>query len=145
MKIVDIKSDKMTKIRKKGTIKDWLIVLVLLLDDVAALVLVLVVLWFFKIKISLPVAIALALVFGTFIFIIHKAIIPSLHRKKVTGSEGMIGLEGKVVEPLTPVGVIMVGGEYWKAKSVDEDIVAGEDVEILGLSRLILEVKRKGQ
>ncbi len=120
-------------------------VLVLLLDEVAALVLVLLVLWFFKIRISLPVAIVIALLLGTFVFITHKVIIPSFHKKKVTGSEGMIGLEGEVIEPLTPVGVIQVGGEYWKAKSVGENIAAGEEVEILGLGGLTLMVEPKDQ
>ena len=129
----------------KRTIKDWLIVLVLLLDDAAALVLVLLVVWVLGIKIPLPVMIVVALLLGTFVFIIHKAIIPSLHKKKVTGSEGMIGLEGEVVKSLTPVGVIRVEGEYWKAKSDDEDIAAGEDVEILGLDRLMLTVKLKNR
>jgi len=131
--------------REKGTLKDWLMVLVLLLDEVAALVLILLVLWFLKIRISLPIAIAMALLLGTFAFMTHKVIIPSFHKKKVTGSEGMLGLEGEVVEPLTPVGAIKVGGEYWKAKSVDGDIDAGEDVEILSLNKLTLEVKRKDQ
>jgi len=125
-------------------IKDWLIVGLLLLDEVAALVLVLLVLWFFKIRISFPIVIVIALLLGTFAFITHKVIIPSFHRRKVTGSEGMIGLEGEVVEPLTPFGVVHVEGELWKAKSVeDDDIAAGEDVEILGLQKLTLEVKRK--
>ena len=131
--------------RMKGTIKDWLMVLVLLLDEAVALVLVLLVLWFFRITVSLPVVIGIALALGTSAFITHKVIIPSFHKKKVTGSEGMIGLEGEVIEPLTPVGVIKVEGEYWKAKSVGGDIMAGEDVEILGLNGLILKVKRKGQ
>ena len=129
----------------KKTIKDWLMVLVLLLDEAVALGLVLLVLWFFRISISLPVAIGIALVLGTFAFITHKVIIPSFHKKKVTGSEGMIGIEGEVIEPLTPVGVVRAGGEYWKAKSVAEDIAAGEEVEILGINRLMLTVKRKGQ
>ena len=129
----------------KKTIKDWLIVLVLLLDEAVALGLVLLVLWFFRIRISLPFVIVIALLLGTFVFVTHKVIIPSFHKKKVTGSEGMIGLEGEVIEPLTPVGVIRVGGEYWRAKSVGEDIAAGEDVEILGINRLILTVKRKNR
>ncbi len=129
----------------KRTIKNWLMVLVLLLDDAAALGLVLLVLWVLEIKIPLPVIIFVAILLGTFVFIIHKMIIPSFHKKQVTGSEGMIGLEGEVTRTLTPVGVIRVKGEYWKAKSVGEDIAAGEDVEILGLNGLRLEVKRKGQ
>jgi len=126
------------------SIKDWLIVLVLLLDEVAALVLVLVVLWFFKIRISFEIVIVIALLLGTFVFITHKVIIPSFHKRRVTGSEGMVGLVGEVIEPLAPVGVVRVEGELWKAKAVGEDdIVAGENVEILGLKRLTLEVKRK--
>ena len=129
----------------KRTIKDWLIVGVLLLDEAAALVLVLLVLWLFRIRISLPFVIVIALLLGTLVFITHKVIIPSFHRKKVTGSEGMIGLGGEVIEPLTPVGVIRVEGEYWRAKSITENIAAGEEVEILGLDRLMLTVKRKNR
>ena len=129
----------------KRTIKDWLIVLVLLLDEAAALGLVLLVLWFFRIRISLPIVIVIALLLGTFVFITHKVIIPSFHKKKVTGSEGMIGLEGEVIEPLMPVGVIRTKGEYWKAKAVGENIAVGEEVEILGLDRLMLMVKLKDQ
>ena len=125
------------------SIKDWLLVGLLLLDEVAALVLVLLVLWFFKIRISFEIAIVIALLLGTFVFITHKVIIPSFHKRKVTGSEGMMGLVGEVIEPLAPVGVVRVEGELWKAKSVDDDIAAGEDVEILRLEKLTLEVKRK--
>jgi len=127
----------------KRTIKDWLIVLVLLLDEAVAVVLVLLVLRFLGIKLPLSVAIVIALLLGAFIFITHKVIIPALRKKKVTGSEGMIGLKGEVIEPLTPVGVIIIGGEYWKAKSVGEDIAAGEEVEILRLDGLTLKVRLK--
>ena len=129
----------------KRTLKDWLIVGVLLLDDAAAIALVLLVVWVLDIKIPLPVMIVAALLLGTFAFIIHKAVIPSLHKKKITGSEGMIGLKGTVIGPLRPVGVVMVSGELWKTKSVDEDIEAGEEVEIVGLNGLILMVRLKGQ
>ncbi len=127
------------------TIKGWLLILVLLLDDVAALVLVFLVLWFLGIKVSLPIMIVIALLLGTFIFITHKVIIPSFHKKKVTGSEGMIGLEGEVIEPLMPVGVIRTKGEYWKAKAVGENIAVGEEVEILRVDGLKLMVKLKDQ
>ncbi len=129
----------------KRTIKDWLVILVLLLDDAIALVLVLLVLWVLGIKISLPIIVIIAVLLGTFAFITHKVIIPSFHRKKITGSEGMMGLEGNVVAPLTPVGLIKVGSEYWKAKSIGGNIPAGEDVEVLGINGLTLEVRRKNQ
>ncbi len=129
----------------KRTIKDWLIVLVLLLDEVAALVLVLLVLSVFNIRIPLWVTVVIALLLGGFAFIVHKVIIPSFHKKPVTGSEVMLGLEGTVIESLTPFVVIRIEGEYWKAKSVDGNIAVGGEVEILRLNKLTLEVKCKEQ
>jgi membrane-bound ClpP family serine protease len=137
--------DKVEEEHRRGIVKDWLIVLVALLDDIGALVLILLVLWFFEIEISFTAIVVMAVVLGTIVFIVHRAIIPSLHRRKATGSEGMLGLTAEVVEPLKPRGVVRVAGEYWKAKSVDEDIVAGEAVEVVGLSRLVLEVRRKAR
>ena len=133
----------MTKKDESSNIKVWLIVLVALLDEVAVLAIVFLVLWYFKVKIPLSAIIAIGLVLGTFAFITHRAIVPSLRRKKVTGAEGMVGLTGKVVSSLTPKGVVKIGGEYWQAKSVEGDIEAGEDVEVLEINRLNLEVKRK--
>jgi len=127
----------------RRSVKDWLIVGVLLLDEVVALGLVYLVLWAFKITMPLWFAIVIALLLGTVVFITHKVIIPSFHEEQVTGSEGMIGMEGKVVEPLNPSGSVWVEGELWKAKAVGGDVAAGEDVEILRLKKLTLEVKRK--
>lgn len=123
--------------------KSWLIVLIALLDDVAALVIVFAVLWFFDVEISLWGMIVIGLVFGTFVFIVHRAIVPSLRRKKVTGAEGMVGLTGEVTQSLGLKGVIKIEGEYWKAQSVEGEIGVGEEVEVLGIKGLDLEVKRK--
>lgn len=129
----------------KSNIKDWLKILVLLLDEAAAVVLVLVILWALKIEIPLPIAVFAALLLGGLVFVIHKAVIPTFHKKQITGAEGLIGLEGEVVEPLNPQGVIKIKDEYWKAKSVGENIAVGEEVEILKVDRLTLMVKRKSQ
>ncbi len=135
----------MTEKREISTKKAWLIILVSLVDDIIILAVIILALWYFKVEIPLWAMILIGLVLGGFIFVRTWAVLPSLYRKKVTGAEGMIGLEGEVVEPLTPAGVVRVGGEYWKAKSVGGDIAAGEMVEILGLNRLRLEVRRKEQ
>ena len=127
----------------KSTIKDWLKVLVLLLDEAAAVALVFLVLWILRIEIPLPITVVLALLLGALVFVIHKAVIPTFHKKQVTGAEGLIGLEGEVIKPLTPEGVVRVKGEYWKAKSVGENIAVGEEIEILKLNGLTLTVKRK--
>jgi len=128
---------------KKGIIKDWFVVLVLLLDDAAALALVFLVLWLIGVRIPLWAGIVLGLLLGAVIFIIHKVVLPSFHKKQVNGAEGMVGLEGEVIKPLTPVGVVRVAGEYWKAISIEGHVATGEIIEILGLNRLRLEVKRK--
>lgn len=135
-KIIDVTTIKRTLI-------DWGKVLLLLLDEAVVIVLAIVVLHFFKITIPLPVMIVLALTLGAFIFFIHVAVISSFHRKQATGQEGMMGEQGRVIEPLTPVGTVMVEGEHWKAESVDGDIEIDENVEIVGIERLKLKVKRK--
>jgi len=129
----------------KNTIKDWLKVLVLLLDEAAAVALVLVILWALDIEIPLPITIVGAILLGALVFVTHKAVIPTFHKKRVTGAEGLVGLEGEVIESLTPVGVIRTEGEYWKARAIAGNIESGEMVEILGLNGLTLTVKRKNQ
>jgi len=124
---------------KKRTFGDWLKVLVLLLDEAAVLVLIFVVLHFLDVQIHLPTTIFLVLAIGVFVFIIHIKVISSFHWKQVTGREGMIGLQGEVVEPLTPTGTIIVKGERWKAKSVD-NVEIGENVEVVGIEGLTLRV-----
>jgi len=127
----------------RRNVKDWLIILVLLLDEAVVVALVFLVLWVLGIEIPLPIIMVTALLLGAVVFIMHKAVIPSFRKRRITGSEGMIGLTGEVTEPLTPVGVVRVGGEYWKAKSVGENIAVGEEVEILALDGLKLMVRLK--
>ena len=127
----------------KRSFKDWLIIIVLLSDEAAAVVLVVLALWFFDIEIPLALTIVIAVLFGVLIFVVHRAVIPALHKRKVTGAEGMVGLSGTVIELLAPVCMVKVGGEYWKAKSVAENIEIGQEVEILGSAGLTLKVRVK--
>lgn len=126
----------------KRTFKDWLKVLLLLLDEVAAVVIVLLILHYLGIEIPLYVKIVIGLIAGVIVVMVHIAVIPSFHRKQVTGREGMIGRQGIVVEPLAPSGTILVEGERWKAKSVNSNIDIGEDVEVVATDRLTLKVRR---
>ena len=128
----------------KRSIADWGKVLLLLLDEAAVLLVIILALRFFGIRVPLPITILMVLVTGTLVFIIQRAVIGSFHRRQVTGREGMIGLEGIVVAPLTPVGAIAVQGENWRARSVDDNIQVDENVVIIELNGLTLKVKRKG-
>jgi membrane-bound serine protease (ClpP class) len=133
----------MVKKSEISVLKAWLIVLVSLLDDAVVLTLVFLGLWLFHVKITWTLILIIGLVMVIFIFIMHKAVVPSLRRKKVTGTEGMIGMVGKVTEPLSPKGTVKVKDEYWKARSVEGDIGIGEEVEVVGIAGLSLEVKRR--
>ncbi len=124
----------------KRTAKDWLKALVLLLDEAVALLVVILVLRFFEIKIPLAITVVIALLVGTSVFVTLKAIIPSFHRKQVTGREGMIGQQAIVVRPLTPLGAVTVQGEYWRAVSIDDNIKVDADVEVIGIEGLTLRV-----
>lgn len=141
-KLISMHTKINTKLIKR-TVADWLKVLVLLLDEAVALVLVILLLRFLEINIPVPIVIVIALLLGIPIFLIHRTIIPSFHLKPVSGSEGMIGTYGTVVDPLSPVGAVTVKGERWRAKAVDENIEVDEQVEIIGLESLTLKVKRK--
>jgi membrane-bound ClpP family serine protease len=123
--------------------KAWLFVLASLLDDAAVLALVVLGMWFFRVKITWVLVLIICLGMGGFVFIMHRAIIPSLLRRKSTGREGMIGMTGTVTELLRPEGTVKVKDEYWSAKSVEGNIDVGEKIEVAGITGLKLEVRRK--
>ncbi len=117
----------------------------MLLDEAAVVVLVVLGLNFLKINISLSLAIPGAVLLGIFGFVVHVAVIPSFHRRQVTGREGMIGSQGTVVEPLAPVGTVTLLGERWKATSIDGHIEAREDLELVEVEGVTSKVKHKPQ
>ena len=129
--------------RIKETLTDWGKVLILLLDEAIVIAGILLILHFLGIQITLPIKNVAGIIFVIVVFIRHVAVIPSFHKKVVTGREGMIGIQGRVVKPLTPFGTVIVEGEHWKARCIDDKIEVDEDVEIVGIDRLTLTVKRK--
>jgi len=124
--------------RPPSTLKVWLIVAFALLDEVAALALVFVLLWVFDVTIPVPAI-------GAFAFVVHRALVPSLRRRKITGAEGMFGATGEVTEALRPSGTVKIGDEYWQARSVEGEIKKGEEVEVVAIDGLRVEVRRKGR
>lgn len=127
----------------KRTLKDWLIFFGLLADEAVAVGLVLLVLWAFDISIPIWTVVVLALALGGVAFVFHRSVVPSFHRRRVAGAEGMVGLSGEVIEPLQPVGVVRVKGEYWKAESENGEVPAGKTVEVSSVKGLVLRVRRR--
>ena len=129
----------------KRIIKDWLLLLASLADDVAFILIILLVLWLLKIPITPFIIIFLILLFAASIFLMHKYVIPTMHSKIITGSEGMVGLDGIVTKSLDPRGTIEVKGEHWKARAIGSYVPVGESVEIVAMDGLTLHVKRRKQ
>jgi len=81
----------------------------------------------------------------TWYLVLRIAVVPALRRQIAdTKDKGMEG-PGIVVESLTPVGLIKVGSEYWKAQSLEGDIEVDESVEVVGQEGLTLRVTRSQQ
>ncbi|OGN94716.1 MAG: hypothetical protein A2Y89_01195 [Chloroflexi bacterium RBG_13_51_18] len=131
---------------KKGEIsllKAWLIIAASLIDDAIVLALILLGLWFFNVKITWSIILVIAAVMVALVFIMHKAVVPAIRRRKISGAEGMIGMIGKVTEPLKPMGTVKIKDEYWTAISTEGDVDTGEDVEVTAINGLNLEVRKK--
>jgi len=77
---------------------------------------------------------------GFFIFALSFALRAQM-RQPTTGQEGLIGARCKVVSPIKPEGKVFVHGEYWNAQS-DEALETGETVEVVGVSELVVKVRR---
>jgi len=73
----------------------------------------------------------------TFLIVTH-----ILRKQAVVGLPTMIRAKGKVVNPLTPEGLINIRGELWGAKSPEEDIYNGEIVTVIGQDGLKLVVRK---
>ena len=120
-----------------------LTVFALLLDDIVLVLLVLFILWKLGIHLPLWALICLVIGLGAFSVILYRLVIQVLSKKQITGRGGMIDLEGRVVTPLNPEGVIKVRGEFWKASSTNTAINSDEEVVVVGLEGLRLFVRRK--
>lgn len=123
--------------------KAWLIVLVSLIDDIVVLALIFLGLWLFHVEITWWIILIVAVAIVVFLIVMHRSVVPAIRRRKVIGAEGMIGMVGEVMEPLKPAGTIKIKGEYWKAVSIKGDCEKGENVEVLGITGLNLEVRKK--
>ncbi|MEW6034681.1 MAG: NfeD family protein [Chloroflexota bacterium] len=64
----------------------------------------------------------------------------ALEKEAVSGLDDMAGREGTVVSPLTPEGVVRVGGELWRARSLEGDVESGQ-VTVVGRDGLLLKVR----
>ncbi len=82
-------------------------------------------------------------VFGVLVGLYIRWIVgPLRRRRKLTGSEAMIGKIGIAVTDLTPRGEVRVQGEIWRAESTSGNIQKGEQVSVKTLRGLVVIVEK---
>jgi membrane-bound ClpP family serine protease len=83
------------------------------------------------IHLPLGVLIAILAIWAANSIIFYRIGSRALRRRPVSGLGSVVGDTGKVVNPLTPDGVIKIKGELWEAKSVNGHIETGEGVVVI--------------
>lgn len=97
---------------------------------------------FMQVSMSVIIAVT-ACTAAFFLFVVGKGI-AVMRRPPTTGTAGMIGETGRVIETLHPYGAVAVHGEIWKARSADRSTITKEaPVRVLRVENLELVVEEK--
>ena len=94
-------------------------------------------------NLSTPIIVIIAILFALFAVTSFTIGTRVLRMKPLAGLTDMVGVEGRVVKRLTPLGLIKINSEIWDAKSLEGIIEKGTEVIVISQKRLKLEVKRK--
>jgi membrane-bound serine protease (ClpP class) len=86
--------------------------------------------------------ITVAAALGLFVFGVLGYAVKAQMAKVKTGMEGLVGETGVAKTDIIGKGKVSVHGELWEAKS-DGPIKTGEEVIIIGIEKLVIEVKKK--
>jgi len=82
------------------------------------------------------------LVMATGTTLLVRMVLQAQRRRAVTGAEGMAGLGGVADSDLDPEGWVVVQGERWKARSVEDRVPAGEPIRVVSMEGLRLRVRK---
>lgn len=94
-------------------------------------------LWIWPLAVSGPIYAVIALVSGA----IYWYAVLAMRRPVGTGTEGMIGATGRVVESRGHSLVVTIGGEIWNGRS-SIALREGDHVNVIAVERLVLVVER---
>jgi membrane-bound serine protease (ClpP class) len=87
--------------------------------------------------------IPVVILFGGFMLFVTMSAVKALRRRPTTGSEGLIGQQGKALGNFTDKGKVFVHGEVWDASSETGIIEKDSEVIVLGVQEgLVLNVKK---
>ena len=110
-------------------------------------VLVAVVLWMlphFNINIPLWVLAILMVALAVYSYIMYRVGRPTFFISPRLAAEDIIGNEGRVTRRLDPEGYVKVQGVLWKATCDEAELEIGDEVVVVGIERLKLIVRPKG-
>ena len=113
-----------------------------LLEEAALVAIILVGLPELGIKAPLWLLIVVMVAWAAVAVIFYRMGSRALMRQPVVGLPAMVGSKGRVVSPLEPEGIIRIGGELWRAKSVGGKIDVGDEVIVEGHDRIKLIVAK---
>jgi membrane-bound serine protease (ClpP class) len=85
-----------------------------------------------------------ALSVSAFMLFVGTLAVRAWRQQPVSGVEGLIGEVGEVRSRLAPRGKVWLHGEYWNAES-DEEIEVGQKVQVVGVDRMVLHVRKVGE
>ncbi len=121
----------------------WLKMVLLLSDGIILAAIAVFVLWKFEVVLHPGVLAFIGIVLIAFGYFTYRLLWPVVKDRKVCGPDSMVGLEGEVVKPLDPEGVVKIRGELWKAVAACGRAETGTWVEVTGQEGLSLIVEAK--
>jgi len=98
-------------------------------------------------RVSIPLVIGTSIVIGVLFFIVFTFALKAHHMPPAMGVETLVGRTGTVSTPLTPQGIVLIGGEHWTAQLEEgesESLPRGARVEVTGLAGLKVIVRKLG-
>ena len=98
-----------------------------------------------RLGITLPIwaTVLIVIIFAVYAVIVFRLGSRILYKKPLPGLTDMVGMEGKVTQPLKPEGLVQIEGELWEARTENEPIEKGVDIVVVSQDRLKLVVKKK--
>ncbi len=81
-------------------------------------------------------------IFSVSLFILTSRI---LKKQVPVGLPSMIGTRGRITSSLSPEGMVRIKGELWAAKSNEDNLAVGDEVEVVGEDGLKLLVHKIGE
>lgn len=91
--------------------------------------------WILPIELAFPIYSIILIISG----LLYYAVMKSMKAQVTTGSEGMIGEIGNIVECISCEKLVKIHGEIWNAHSF-ENLKIGEEIKVVNVDGLNLRV-----